>query len=521
MSTLAILHPPVPGARVRQLITPARAAAALALLSLAIALIHLGGRPLWLDEAYSAWFSSRGWHDLWTVVPTYETHPPLYYSLLKGWSAIAGASPFALRLPSVLLGAATVLIASAAALEIDRQDDVHRPLLRMSIAAFLCACSPMFIYLDQQARPYALMVFAYSLATLAVARLIGEFRSGPGSWRSWALLAGGTELTLWSHSLGVLYAASIAVALAPAWLSRAVDRQRIVRGIATLCLVTLVYVPCLVMVAGRTGDWHTSWLTWGPFKLLELFGLYSIPVEALTIVAAPAAVIMLLLVKRAIQHDAAGRGWTLARTLLVLWWAPTLLTVGISAMYIPIYLPRTLAATLVPAYLALSGALARSNSSRERLVLAAALVLTLLPTAIQTALRPGYERWPEVAAYLDRAVAPVDQVWLYPNDSVLPLHYADPKASYRVRELPAAFPAVAVKGVNRSGSPSTPSLTPKQAEAVAADPAVRSVPTIWLVTRSGSIFDPDKDLPRALAEHRRPGKAQRWGYIVVQPFTRR
>ena len=41
---------------------------------------------------------------------------------------------------------------------------------------------------------------------------------------------------------------------------------------------------------------------------------------------------------------------------------------------------------------------------------------------------------------------------------------------------------------------------------------------IWLVTRQSGIFDPDGDMPAALARVRRPGPAQSWGYISVQPY---
>jgi uncharacterized membrane protein len=496
--------------------------AALVLLAIAVRVIGLGDRPLWLDEAYSLYAIGRSWHDLWTIVPTYETHPPFFYSILKYWGSLFGTGASALRGLSVLFSVATVPVTIAAALELERQDPSGRPMLRAGIAGFLVACSPMLVYLDQQARPYPLMIFAYAASLLAVLRLFREFRSGgPGSLASWAMLSGGTALTLWSHNLGVFYALCLALALAPAWLARPIASARLWRGIAAAAAVLVLYIPCLLIIARQVGGWTSSWLSWEPFKLLELFAFYSIPVESLTIGSALAALVMLLLAKRAIQHDGRGPGWSPGRALLLLWWGPTVLAVGISALYIPVYLPRTLAATLVPAYLALAGALARSTSARERLVFAAALVLTLVPTAIQTAIQPASERWDDVAAYLDRSVAPADEVWIYPNDSVLPLHQANPQASYKVRELPGPFPALSFKGINRSGSPSTPSLTPAQAEAAAANPAARDVRTIWLVTRQGWIFDPDKDLPNALMRERRAGKPAHWGYIVVQPFTRR
>ena len=102
-------------------VTPLRLVIGLTLLAVAVRLVHIGSRPLWLDEAYSAWFASRSWHYLWTAVPTYEPHPPFYYSVLKLWEAIAGDSPVALRALSLLLSAATVPVVMAAAREFDRQ----------------------------------------------------------------------------------------------------------------------------------------------------------------------------------------------------------------------------------------------------------------------------------------------------------------------------------------------------------------------------------------------------------------
>jgi hypothetical protein len=48
----------------------------------------LGSRSLWLDEAYSAWFSGLGWSELWFDTPKYETHPP---DLLFASETVAGA----------------------------------------------------------------------------------------------------------------------------------------------------------------------------------------------------------------------------------------------------------------------------------------------------------------------------------------------------------------------------------------------------------------------------------------------
>ena len=517
MDAASTLGAPATALRLPVRVTPLRLAIALSAVAFAVRLIDLNGRPLWLDEAYSAWFSAQSWHVLWTEVPKYETHPPFYYSLLKLWRTVFGGTAVALRSFSMLFGVAAMPLVVAASLELEHQRPTGRPLLRSGIAAFLAACSPMLVLLGQEARPYPLLIFAYALATLGLLRLLREFGSGPGDWASWLMLAAGAELGLWAHGLGLLYAFCLAGALAPAWLKPPFSRDRLVRGIVAASLTGILYLPCLLMIVNRAGDWGGhGWLTWSPVMTLQLLSLYAVPVEVLTIGSAVAALVMILLAKRAAQDGLTTVGWTADRALLLLWWGPPLIAVVVSQLGMPIFLVRTLAGTLIPAYLALAGVLARAQSPRERLALAAALVITLIPSTLQVALRPATESWGEVAAYLQRNVRPGDQVWVYPNDSALPLREAG--ASGALRGIPGDYPAIGIKGPIRAGSPAVVSLTSAQAENVARDPALRTVPTLWLVTRQSAVFDTHNDVPRALAQVRRPGREQDWGYIAVRPY---
>lgn len=490
------------------------------LMIVALALRVLGGigRPLWLDEAYSAWFSARSWHVLWTEVPTYEPHPPFYYSLLKLWRVFTGDGAVALRSFSWLFAMAAIPVVAAAANEIERQRPSGRPMLRAGLAACLMAVSPMLVLMGAEARPYPLLILAYALAMLAVLRLLREFRDGPGEMGSWLMLVVGTELGLWAHGLGLIYAACIALALAPAWLQQP-DRSKLLRGGVAAAAVLLLYSPCLLMMARRAGDWGTGWLSWDPGMTLQLLGLYTVPVEVLTISSAIAALIMILLAKRAIDDGLKATGWTADRAVLMLWWGPPLLAILISSVAMPIFLPRTLTPTLVPAYLALAGAVARSMSARERLALSTALAITILPAAAQVALRPATEPWDEVSTYLSAHVRPGDQMWLYPNDSELPLREAGSRLP--MRGIPGDYPATSFKGPIRAGSPAVVSLTAQQADQVAGDPRLGRVPTIWLVTRQSGIFDPAGDVPRALRASRNAGAEQHWEAISVRPYTLR
>src|SRR5690242_4526247 len=214
MDGVSSLRAPVSGFRLRWRVTPLRLAAGLTLLALTLRLIGLNSRILWLDEAFSAWFSEQSFHYLWHVVPTFEAHPPFYYSLLKVWRMVFGEGHAALRGLSVLFSTLTVPLVVAIAFEQERQSASGRPLLRAGIAGFLAACSPMFMVIGQEARPYPLLTFAYSIAILAMLRLVLELQGGEaGSWRSWLLFGASTALTCWSHALGILYGLCLALAL--------------------------------------------------------------------------------------------------------------------------------------------------------------------------------------------------------------------------------------------------------------------------------------------------------------------
>lgn len=506
--------------RVGWRLTPLRLGALLTFLALALRLTNLGGRNLWLDEAFSAWFSDQDFHYLWTVLPTYEAHPPFYYSLLKVWRSIFGDGAAELRLPSVLLGTLTVPVLVAAAFEQERQEPSDHPMLRAGLVGFLGACSPMLMFIGQEARPYALLAFAYSIAILALLRLMRQFKAeAPGSWPNWLMLGGGAELTAWSHGLGLLYAVCLALALLPAWLGRPIDRQRMIRGATTAAVVAMLYLPCLMMMKSRAADWSANWLAWHPSMLLQLVSLYSVPFEILNAGLALAAFAMILLLKRSLDTAVAMRGWNLDRTLAVLWLGPPLLAALISWLVVPVFLARTLSATLVPAYLAIGSGIARTKNDRERRLIAMAICFVLAPLAIVLAARPAAERWDQTAAYLSRKVAPHDQVWLYPSDSALPLSHVG-RFRGTVRTIPAPFPTLGVTGPIRAGWPAMVSVTPAQADRLARDPGLSQVPVIWLLTRQSGIFDPDNDMPNALAKVRRPGRIERWGYISVQPYYR-
>lgn len=132
--------------------------------ALAFALhIHALSPSLWQDEIASVKIAGEPWRLLWSDWMRRETNPPLYYSILKMWMALAGNSDFALRLLSFLCGVPGVI---AACLLGTRAAGWRGGLF----ATLLVAVDPSHIYFSQQIRGYALGHSTVLMAVLGAAQ---------------------------------------------------------------------------------------------------------------------------------------------------------------------------------------------------------------------------------------------------------------------------------------------------------------------------------------------------------------
>ena len=153
------------------------------LLAILLRLWNLGGRPFWYDEAFAQLYAELPLTEMIAGTITTENgaaadvHPVFYYSVLHAWMALLGSTPFAVRLLSALLGAATagigVLLGAAL---FDRRTGL--------IWGLLIAISPFAIYYSQELRMYALLGFA---ALSAVYFFVRAWQLG--KWWRWALFA--------------------------------------------------------------------------------------------------------------------------------------------------------------------------------------------------------------------------------------------------------------------------------------------------------------------------------------------
>jgi len=136
------------------------------LVGLALRLVRLGTAPLWFDEVVTADWVARSWREMLALCLA-DNHPPLYFAVAKLAHDVLGASPWALRLPSAIIGAAAIPLAAAAAATL-----AGRRAGRW--AAWFAALSPFLVHHGQEARMYALV------GTLAAGNLLAlaRFTSG-------------------------------------------------------------------------------------------------------------------------------------------------------------------------------------------------------------------------------------------------------------------------------------------------------------------------------------------------------
>ena len=150
---------------------------------------QIGSKGLWLDESFSVWL---GWQPVgemlgWLV--RVDQHPPLYYTLLHFWMALArGDNAATVRALSALCGTLTIPVVYLLGRRLADGDGKVGLL-----AALILAVSPFHVRFAQEARMYTLLALNVSLALYALARLLTDPRSAETPlgqqfvdvWQSW------------------------------------------------------------------------------------------------------------------------------------------------------------------------------------------------------------------------------------------------------------------------------------------------------------------------------------------------
>jgi hypothetical protein len=158
-------------------------------------------QSLWTDEIFSLMTTdpTLTFHQFWDLVLA-DTHPPIYYLVLRLSSAAFGQSEIAARVPSAFFGVLTVC--GAAILP-------GSSLSRTSRLAFLLllSISPGAVWYAREARSYALLLLLSTIITLACIRFLQcvpyEDRKARGAI---VMLTAAAALASFTHYFGFLLA---------------------------------------------------------------------------------------------------------------------------------------------------------------------------------------------------------------------------------------------------------------------------------------------------------------------------
>jgi len=481
------------------------AAALLVAIGVGLRTWNLTGDPMWLDEAYSAYAADHGFGFLWRVVPLYESHPPFYYTLLHLWVLPFGDGLASLRLFGWTFGIATLpalwLVAASMGHWIGWDADERRR-LQLAVVA-LGSLSLALIEMTREIRPYSQMILLYTIEIGLILRLATRAERGrPIFGRSligYLLLL---EALVWLHNLGALYGLALTLALAFALPLRQLARRDWVALVAGHVIVGLLYLPCLMILRGQAAVWtqHT-WLqfslNWGLID--HLMTLYGVPgwIGLGSLVLTGIAVIAL--------HRAA-HGTRLTAMLLTLALLPPITAILLSLTIAPVFVTRIMTATAVPAILLLG--IGASAPGRYRMLGVGAAVLigaSMLTADVQARMGPPMQDWYRTVDWLAAHFNRGDQIFAYPNEGKLPLHYAlrDKGLSYPIRAIPRDVPALEDRqGTHPTGTRGVSSLPRPELHAIAQEPATRKVPTIWLLRLGAKTYDPGDMFLRELHRDR-------------------
>lgn len=191
----------LPSTRRFELIVAAALAASI-VLAVGLRSWRLSERGLWFDEAFSWRLSTFGWMEI-VHRTALDNNPPLYYLLLKFWTACFGTSLAALRSLSVAAGAGACLAMYGLVREAYGGGARRLPPDRLPatalVAAALVATSVLQIRWSWEARMYSLGAL---LAALSSWLLLRALHGGHAPWR-WLAYAASALAFAYTHTFAL------------------------------------------------------------------------------------------------------------------------------------------------------------------------------------------------------------------------------------------------------------------------------------------------------------------------------
>jgi 4-amino-4-deoxy-L-arabinose transferase-like glycosyltransferase len=189
----------------------------------------------WRDEALALFVVNLpSWGAMIDFLRFHESHPPLFYALMRLWTSAVGDTDSMSILPSVLIGAAVIPAIFA----------IGRSLFSVRVgfvAAALATFLPALVEHAGTARPYSMLPLLTLVSVYALILATHE-----SSARMWAGYVVSTIVLLYTHNWPwlILFGEWVAVAIFVA--ARSKGRGRLIRNWATVQgIIAAAYLPWL------------------------------------------------------------------------------------------------------------------------------------------------------------------------------------------------------------------------------------------------------------------------------------
>lgn len=431
--------------------------ALMTVLGCALRFTGLSRESLRLDEAMSFDVIARPLGEIALRLHT-DPHPPVYFWVLRCWTAVFGTSEAGMRSLSAALGTATIPLAAAFAMRL------LSPAAALC-AAFLLAVSPFHLYYSQDARPYALFGL---LLIVSWCLFVDFFRKG-GKLRL-MFYCGTLIAMLYTHIFG-FFTAAAHLAASPSFLKG--KRQLLKQWIAGQFAVLAGSLYWYRLYLDKR-DSVPAQIEWLPLpRLSDVTGLFRgfAPSEG------PLEALSLFLIGAGILAFSEAAYIPLRRFVLYNATIPLFGAIAVSYLVHPIFWPRYFFATFLCSQFYAGVSLASALSSQLLRPVVSVAIVWLSWSGVDAFFHITVNpQWREAAALFERRASRDAPIFPFPAYNKAPLRYYLSDYS-RAHPLDKDRPLPAI---------------------LSAEP-----PEIWVIGRSGSARIPGTILPSnyQLKEH--------------------
>ena len=439
----------------------------------------LADKSIWLDEAFSITISQHGLLDMLRQIVRTDTHPPLYYLVLKLW-LLLGDGEMQVRILSTFFSLASIPLMYYLAALI--YDDKRVGLIAATILAF----SPFQVWYAQETRMYAMLIFFVLASACFFFRALAS-----GIRRDWIGYVIATVLALYTDNGAIWYVAALGIFFLMS-IGRYMDR--VTGWFVSSIAIFLLYLPWLPFFWMQTRQvTEDFWLPPPSFQTVLAtfldFNSRNFPIIELSLVYMAAIFVFAYILPR--------KTWQLSLASMLLF-IPLTVSLLFSLRQ-PVFLSRNLIAASLGFYLLIAGTIGQFRSNKAVLAL-------LLPLILMNSISIGYNTWYEtkedwrsVASYMaheTRGKRGGLAVFL-PGYAELPFNYYFKRYD------------VSIKTQGYPGDEILLHPQPKEVEDLTA--LLEGKPYVWLIVRDIESADPDWRVKAWLDTH---------GYVRQQDLVR-